>query len=208
MSNSSWEDERTLANDTAPSQPFSFGLADPEASELQKESNLVYISPFPSKPVPVSNKSYTLVPPEPNPPIQAVPVASDAVSEGSSSETVKIEEEEEEEFPEDLTDPDYEEKTVKSKKRRALAKAPKPRKKHARRQQSPAPEVQTTPRKLKRSASPRSARRTSRSMAKHEPPPSLQKGLEGRPAMACLFCRGRKIACGLPLSASDKHTCK
>ena len=32
--------------------------------------------------------------------------------------------------------------------------------------------------------------------------------LEKKPPLACLFCRGRKIACGAPLPGSLKKTCK
>ena len=32
--------------------------------------------------------------------------------------------------------------------------------------------------------------------------------LDKRPALACLFCRGRKIACGPPLPGSKDKTCK
>lgn len=31
---------------------------------------------------------------------------------------------------------------------------------------------------------------------------------ERKPPLACLFCRGRKIACGPPLPGSTKKTCK
>ncbi|KDQ27348.1 hypothetical protein PLEOSDRAFT_176457 [Pleurotus ostreatus PC15] len=39
-------------------------------------------------------------------------------------------------------------------------------------------------------------------------PLSDEKPLEKKPPLACLFCRGRKIACGPPLPGSKDRTCK
>lgn len=36
----------------------------------------------------------------------------------------------------------------------------------------------------------------------------LLRDKDGKPVMACLFCRGRKIACGPPPQGSDDPTCK
>lgn len=35
-----------------------------------------------------------------------------------------------------------------------------------------------------------------------------KKNGEKKPPLACLFCRGRKIACGPPIPGGDDHTCK
>jgi hypothetical protein len=32
--------------------------------------------------------------------------------------------------------------------------------------------------------------------------------MDKKPALACLFCRGRKIACGPPVPGSKDKTCK
>lgn len=40
------------------------------------------------------------------------------------------------------------------------------------------------------------------------PLPSSKRPLEKKPPLACLFCRGRKIACGPPLPGSLDKTCK
>lgn len=38
--------------------------------------------------------------------------------------------------------------------------------------------------------------------------PSKTKPAQPRPPLACLFCRGRKIACGAPPAESEKKTCQ
>ena len=40
------------------------------------------------------------------------------------------------------------------------------------------------------------------------PLPTNKRQIEKKPLLACLFCRGRKIACGVPLSGSVDKTCK
>jgi hypothetical protein len=40
------------------------------------------------------------------------------------------------------------------------------------------------------------------------PRPSKTRSLDAKPPLACLFCRGRKIACGPPPPGSDDKTCK
>ncbi|KAH7888961.1 hypothetical protein F5I97DRAFT_1935371 [Phlebopus sp. FC_14] len=52
-----------------------------------------------------------------------------------------------------------------------------------------------------RSPSPRS------SNARMSPTPHGKRSMEKKPALACLFCRGRKIACGPPLPGSKDKTC-
>lgn len=52
-----------------------------------------------------------------------------------------------------------------------------------------------------RSPSPRGASRIS-------PPPHPKRSMDKKPALACLFCRGRKIACGPPVPGSKDRTCK
>ncbi|TFK54565.1 hypothetical protein OE88DRAFT_1655298 [Heliocybe sulcata] len=37
---------------------------------------------------------------------------------------------------------------------------------------------------------------------------TAKKVCEKKPVLACLFCRGRKIACGPPLPGSKDKTCK
>jgi hypothetical protein len=39
-------------------------------------------------------------------------------------------------------------------------------------------------------------------------PPPPKNTPEKKPPLACLFCRGRKIACGAPVPGSTKKTCK
>ncbi|KAG2341088.1 hypothetical protein BDR05DRAFT_965973 [Suillus weaverae] len=51
-----------------------------------------------------------------------------------------------------------------------------------------------------RSPSPRGALRIS-------PPPHPKRSMDKKPALACLFCRGRKIACGPPVPGSKDRTC-
>ncbi|KAI9571654.1 hypothetical protein HD554DRAFT_1982868, partial [Boletus coccyginus] len=51
-----------------------------------------------------------------------------------------------------------------------------------------------------RSPSPRSPLRLS-------PTPHAKRSLDKKPALACLFCRGRKIACGPPQPGSKDKTC-
>jgi len=51
-----------------------------------------------------------------------------------------------------------------------------------------------------RSPSPRGASRIS-------PPPHPKRSMDKKPALACLFCRGRKIACGPPVPGSKDRTC-
>ncbi|KAF8134407.1 hypothetical protein EV363DRAFT_1116372, partial [Boletus edulis] len=50
-----------------------------------------------------------------------------------------------------------------------------------------------------RSPSPRSAL--------HMSPTHTKRTLDKKPALACLFCRGRKIACGPPEPGSKDKTC-
>jgi hypothetical protein len=52
-----------------------------------------------------------------------------------------------------------------------------------------------------RSPSPRGALRIS-------PSPHPKRSMDKKPALACLFCRGRKIACGPPVPGSKDRTCK
>ena len=56
-------------------------------------------------------------------------------------------------------------------------------------------------RRHSRSPSPRSPLRMS-------PAPHTKRSLDKKPALACLFCRGRKIACGPPQPGSKDKTCK
>ena len=56
-------------------------------------------------------------------------------------------------------------------------------------------------RRQSRSPSPRSSLRLS-------PVPHTKRTLDKKPALACLFCRGRKIACGPPQPGSKDKTCK
>ncbi|KAG1751289.1 uncharacterized protein EDB91DRAFT_598591 [Suillus paluster] len=51
-----------------------------------------------------------------------------------------------------------------------------------------------------RSPSPRGALRIT-------PPPHPKRSMDKKPALACLFCRGRKIACGPPVPGSKDRTC-
>ncbi|KAG2127520.1 hypothetical protein DEU56DRAFT_742346 [Suillus clintonianus] len=51
-----------------------------------------------------------------------------------------------------------------------------------------------------RSPSPRGTLRIS-------PPPHPKRSMDKKPALACLFCRGRKIACGPPVPGSKDRTC-
>lgn len=39
------------------------------------------------------------------------------------------------------------------------------------------------------------------------PPPHPKRSMDKKPALACLFCRGRKIACGPPVPGSKDRTC-
>ncbi|OAX39730.1 hypothetical protein K503DRAFT_715893 [Rhizopogon vinicolor AM-OR11-026] len=52
----------------------------------------------------------------------------------------------------------------------------------------------------RRSPSPRGACRIS-------PPPHQKRSMDKKPALACLFCRGRKIACGPPVLGNKDRTC-
>jgi hypothetical protein len=52
-----------------------------------------------------------------------------------------------------------------------------------------------------RSTSPRGALRIS-------PPPHKKRSMDKKLALACLFCRGRKIACGSLVPGSKDRTCK
>ncbi|KAG6375585.1 hypothetical protein JVT61DRAFT_3150 [Boletus reticuloceps] len=62
------------------------------------------------------------------------------------------------------------------------------------------------------SSSTRSHRRHSRSPSPrsslHMSPTHTKRSLDKKPALACLFCRGRKIACGPPEPGSKDKTCK
>ncbi|KIK92557.1 hypothetical protein PAXRUDRAFT_567209 [Paxillus rubicundulus Ve08.2h10] len=55
-------------------------------------------------------------------------------------------------------------------------------------------------RRRSRSPSPRSQHHMS-------PIPHSRRSLDKKPALACLFCRGRKIACGPPIPGSKDKTC-
>ena len=52
----------------------------------------------------------------------------------------------------------------------------------------------------------RSQRRHSRSPSPSAP--HTKRSMDKKPALACLFCRGRKIACGPPQPGSKDKTCK
>ncbi|KAG8214138.1 hypothetical protein J3R82DRAFT_10904 [Butyriboletus roseoflavus] len=68
-------------------------------------------------------------------------------------------------------------------------------------QQYPSSSVTRSHRRHSRSPSPRSPLRMS-------PAPHTKRSLDKKPALACLFCRGRKIACGPPQPGSKDKTCK
>ncbi|EIW83497.1 hypothetical protein CONPUDRAFT_164428 [Coniophora puteana RWD-64-598 SS2] len=53
----------------------------------------------------------------------------------------------------------------------------------------------------------RSRSRSNSPKVRLSPNPSARKLAEKKPALACLFCRGRKIACGPPLPGSNDKTC-
>ncbi|EGO00421.1 hypothetical protein SERLA73DRAFT_168168 [Serpula lacrymans var. lacrymans S7.3] len=62
----------------------------------------------------------------------------------------------------------------------------------------------------RRGGSPRRTRSPSPRFAatmRLSPLPSSKRLLEKKPALACLFCRGRKIACGPPVPGSKDKTC-
>ncbi|KIJ18510.1 hypothetical protein PAXINDRAFT_8757 [Paxillus involutus ATCC 200175] len=64
-----------------------------------------------------------------------------------------------------------------------------------------APSYGHSRRRRSRSPSPRAQHRMS-------PISHSRRSLDKKPALACLFCRGRKIACGPPLPGSKDKTCK
>ena len=68
-------------------------------------------------------------------------------------------------------------------------------------QQYTSSSVTRSHRRQSRSPSPRSPLRLS-------PTPHTKRSLDKKPALACLFCRGRKIACGPPQPGSKDKTCK
>ncbi|KAG6331328.1 hypothetical protein ID866_7762 [Astraeus odoratus] len=63
------------------------------------------------------------------------------------------------------------------------------------------------PRRRTRSPSPRSHQQARASLAAQQHP-GKGRSLDKKPALACLFCRGRKIACGPPMPGSKDKTCK
>jgi hypothetical protein len=67
-------------------------------------------------------------------------------------------------------------------------------------QQYTSSSVTRSHRRQSRSPSPRSPLRLS-------PVPHTKRTLDKKPALACLFCRGRKIACGPPQAGSKDKTC-
>lgn len=72
---------------------------------------------------------------------------------------------------------------------------------------------QTLPQQYTSSSVSRSHRRHSRSPSprsplRMSPAPHTKRSLDKKPALACLFCRGRKIACGPPQPGSKDKTCK
>ncbi|KIO09417.1 hypothetical protein M404DRAFT_264552 [Pisolithus tinctorius Marx 270] len=77
-------------------------------------------------------------------------------------------------------------------------------------EQTPACEYTTSaqaPRRRTRSPSPRTHQQARTSLI----PQHLHtkgKSMDKKPALACLFCRGRKIACGPPLPGTKDKTCK
>lgn len=69
----------------------------------------------------------------------------------------------------------------------------------------------TLPQQFAASSVTRSQRRHSRSPSpplRLSPTPHTKRSLDKKPALACLFCRGRKIACGPPQPGSKDKTCK
>lgn len=57
------------------------------------------------------------------------------------------------------------------------------------------------------SGSPRQRSTSPRSTLRLSPPPHQKRSMDKKPALACLFCRGRKIACGPPVPGSKDRTC-
>jgi len=77
---------------------------------------------------------------------------------------------------------------------------------------SPASFSQSLPQPYPSSSDARSHRRHSRSPSPRSPlrlspAPHTRRSLDKKPALACLFCRGRKIACGPPQPGSKDKTC-
>ena len=65
-----------------------------------------------------------------------------------------------------------------------------------------------TPRHQSQSPSPRTQQQAQPSQINPHQPHGKGRSLDKKPALACLFCRGRKIACGPPLPGSKDKTCK
>ncbi|KAI6010517.1 hypothetical protein EDC04DRAFT_797058 [Pisolithus marmoratus] len=63
------------------------------------------------------------------------------------------------------------------------------------------------PRRRTRSPSPRTQQQARASLIAQQLH-SKGKSMDKKPALACLFCRGRKIACGPPLPGTKDKTCK
>jgi len=69
--------------------------------------------------------------------------------------------------------------------------------------------VSSHPSRTNKSPDGSSWRRNSRGGAMRlSPLPTNKRQAEKKPPLACLFCRGRKIACGAPLPGSLDKTCK
>ncbi|KAI6001700.1 hypothetical protein F5J12DRAFT_684288, partial [Pisolithus orientalis] len=76
-------------------------------------------------------------------------------------------------------------------------------------EQTPAREYTTSaqaPRRRTRSPSPRTHQLARTSLIAQQPH-SKGKSMDKKPALACLFCRGRKIACGPPPPGTKEKTC-
>ncbi|KIK24762.1 hypothetical protein PISMIDRAFT_373763 [Pisolithus microcarpus 441] len=77
-------------------------------------------------------------------------------------------------------------------------------------EQTPACDFPTSaqaPRRRTRSPSPRTHQQARASLIAQQLHPK-GKSMDKKPALACLFCRGRKIACGPPLPGTKDKTCK
>ncbi|KAI6134681.1 hypothetical protein EV401DRAFT_1095091 [Pisolithus croceorrhizus] len=75
--------------------------------------------------------------------------------------------------------------------------------------QTPACDFTTSaqaPRRRTRSPSPRTHQQARASLIAQQLHPK-GKSMDKKPALACLFCRGRKIACGPPLPGTKDKTC-
>ena len=72
-------------------------------------------------------------------------------------------------------------------------------------QDTPKSDYVQTSRHQTKSPSPRAQQARGSMISQHH---SKGRSLDKKPALACLFCRGRKIACGPPLPGSKDKTCK